>query len=171
MIPVEKIQQWMKESSIDFFLINRTDEFLSEYIALYAERLNWISNFSGSAGRCIIEQDQAFIFIDGRYTAQAHEQVDSNYFQIKPLKNYWTYLKNIINEKKILALDPKLHSVNEVEKVKKIIDNTKISLRFLEKNPIDIYWKNQPVYPSSSAFIHEDKYAGESSQSKINKIQ
>ena len=59
MVPVEKIQQWMKENLIDFFLINRTDEFLSEYIAPYAERLNWISNFSGSAGRCIIEQDQA----------------------------------------------------------------------------------------------------------------
>ena len=60
MVPVEKIQQWMKENSIDFFLINRTDEFLSEYIAPYAERLNWISNFSGSAGRCIIEQEQAY---------------------------------------------------------------------------------------------------------------
>ena len=43
MLPVEKIQQWMKANSIDFFLINRTDEFLSEYIAPYAERLNWIS--------------------------------------------------------------------------------------------------------------------------------
>ena len=100
MVPVEKIQQWMKANSIDYFLINRTDEFLSEYIAPYAERLNWISNFSGSAGRCIIEQDQAIIFIDGRYTAQAQEQVDFNYFQIQHLNNYWTYLKNIINEKK-----------------------------------------------------------------------
>ena len=171
MLPVEKIQQWMKANSIDFFLINRTDEFLSEYIAPYAERLNWISNFSGSAGRCIIKQDQAFIFIDGRYTAQAHEQVDSNYFQIQHLKNYWSYLKNIINEKKILTLDPKLHSIDEVEKVKNIFADTKISLRFLDKNPINIHWENQPVYPNSSAFIHEDKYAGESATNKLKKIQ
>ena len=171
MVPVEKIQQWMKKNSIDFFLINRTDEFLSEYIAPYAERLNWISNFSGSAGRCIIKQDEAFIFIDGRYTAQAHEQVDFNYFQIQHFNNYWTYLKNIINEKNILAFDPKLHSIDEVEKVKKIFTNTKISLRFLERNPIDIYWENQPVYPNSSAFIHEDKYAGESATNKLKQIQ
>ena len=171
MLPVEKIQGWMKKNSIDFFLINRTDEFLSEYIAPYAERLSWISNFSGSAGRCIIKQDEAFIFIDGRYTAQAHEQVDFNYFQIQHFNNYWTYLKNIINEKNILAFDPKLHSIDEVEKVKKIFTNTKISLRFLERNPIDIYWENQPVYPNSSAFIHEDKYAGESATNKLKKIQ
>ena len=52
---VSKIQEWMKENNKDIFLINRTDEFLSEYIAPYAERLKWISNFSGSAGRAIIE--------------------------------------------------------------------------------------------------------------------
>ena len=171
MLPVKKIQKWMKDNSINYLLINRTDEFLSEYIASYAERLNWISNFSGSAGRCIIEQDQAFIFIDGRYTAQAQEKVDANYFQIKHLKNYWTYLINITNKEKILALDPKLHSINEVEKVKNIFHDTKTSLRFLEKNPIDIYWENQPAYPNSIAFIHENKYAGESASTKLKKIQ
>ena len=49
----------MQENNKDIFLINRTDEFLSEYIAAYAERLKWISNFSGSAGRAIIEQDKS----------------------------------------------------------------------------------------------------------------
>ena len=49
------IQKWMIKNKKDVFLINRTDEFLNEYIASYAERLKWISNFSGSAGRAIIE--------------------------------------------------------------------------------------------------------------------
>ena len=49
-----RIQRWMKKNNIDIYIINRTDEFLSEYIAPYAERLRWISNFSGSAGRIIV---------------------------------------------------------------------------------------------------------------------
>ena len=76
----------MKENNKDIFLINRTDEFLGEYIASYAERLKWISNFSGSAGRAIIEQYKAYIFIDGRYTNQANQEVDLNFFQIKHLQ-------------------------------------------------------------------------------------
>ena len=56
MITLKLVQKWMKENNKDIFLINRTDEFLSEYIAAYAERLKWITNFSGSAGRAIIEQ-------------------------------------------------------------------------------------------------------------------
>ena len=79
---LQQIQKWMKINNIDLFIINRTDEFLNEYIAPYAERLKWISNFSGSAGRALILQNQAIIFVDGRYTFQAHQQVDSQYFGI-----------------------------------------------------------------------------------------
>ena len=168
---LQKIQDWMKENNKDIFLINRTDEFLSEYIAPYAERLQWISNFSGSAGRAIIEKKKAFIFIDGRYTSQAHEEVDINFFEIKPLRDYWIHLEKYKNENKIIALDPLLHSIKEIERIYKILNNSKNSLNFLENNPIDFFWKDQPQYPYSKAFLHEDKYSGETLTSKISKIQ
>ena len=59
MISLLKIQKWMEENNKDVLLINRTDEFLSEYIAPYAERLQWLTKFSGSAGRAIIEKVKA----------------------------------------------------------------------------------------------------------------
>ena len=77
---LQKIQTWMKDHSIDVFIINRTDEFLGEYIASYAERLKWISNFSGSSGKAIIFKEQANLYVDGRYTIQAHAQTDSKFF-------------------------------------------------------------------------------------------
>ena len=79
---LSKLQLWMQENNIDIFIVNRTDEFLGEYIAPYAERLNWISNFSGSAGKAVIMQTTATIFVDGRYTIQANEEVDLNNFSI-----------------------------------------------------------------------------------------
>ena len=57
-----KVQQWLIKNNLDVFILFRTDEFLSEYIAPYAERLKWISNFSGSAGRAVIKQASATIF-------------------------------------------------------------------------------------------------------------
>ena len=38
-----KIQKWLKKNKIDVLIVVRTDEFLSEYIAPYAERLKWVS--------------------------------------------------------------------------------------------------------------------------------
>ena len=171
MVSVKKIQKWMQENNKDVFIINRTDEFLSEYIAPYAERLKWVSNFSGSAGRVIIEKDKSYIFIDGRYTNQANKEVDINFFEIKHLQDYWTHLQQYKDEDRIISLDPLLHSVKEVEKIQNLFTNTKVILNFLEKNPIDLFWNDQPAYPNSMGFVHEDKYAGESSLSKINKIQ
>jgi Xaa-Pro aminopeptidase len=171
MVSIKKIQKWMKQNKKDILLINRTDEFLNEYIAPYAERLKWISNFSGSAGKAIIEQDKAYIFIDGRYTEQALQEVDIIFFEIKQLKHYWVHLKKYINQNSIIHVDPLLHSVKEIEKTNSFFFNSKVSLNFLEKNPIDLVWCNKPPPPVSKAFIHEKKYAGESSLNKIIKIQ
>ncbi len=106
---LQQIQKWMKSNGIDLFLINRTDEFLSEYIAPYAERLKWLSNFSGSAGRTLVLQNKALIFIDGRYTLQAHQQVDSQYFCINNIEYFWMFLKKYIETKSIIGIDPSLH--------------------------------------------------------------
>ena len=170
MLPIKKIQKWLKDNNKDIFLINRTDQFLSEYISKYAERLKWISNFSGSAGRAIIEIDVAYIFVDGRYTNQAITEVDETYFTIKHLSDYWSHLKRYKGQEKIISLDATLHSIVEVEKIKKIFYSFN-SLNFLDINPIDLNWKDQPKQPHSKAFLHEIKYAGEDSSLKLKKVQ
>ena len=161
----------MKENKIDVFIINRTDEFLNEYIASYAERLNWISNFSGSSGRAIIETDNAFIFVDGRYTNQANQEVNKTYFDIKHIESYWNHIQNYSNSSKKILIDPSLHSINEVQRIKNIFQDSSIKLDFLQKNPIDQFWSEQPDYPNASAFLQSEKYSGENFKDKIKKIQ
>ena len=143
MIPIQKIQNFLKKNKKNIFIINRTDEFLGEYIASYAERLNWISNFSGSSGRAIMENDKAYIFVDGRYTNQVNEQVDKNYFETKHIKDYWVYLKNYKKKNKIISLDIKLHSISEVEKMQNLYTNS--SLDFID-NPIDLMFCPSATY-------------------------
>ncbi|PPR54366.1 MAG: Aminopeptidase [Alphaproteobacteria bacterium MarineAlpha5_Bin6] len=164
---LKKIQNWMKEEKIDFFILNRSDEFLGEYIAPYADRLKWISNFTGSAGRAIILQDKAIIFVDGRYTFQVREQVDKKCFVVKHIEKYWKWLENNINKKKIIGVDPKIHSIFEINKLASIVKKNKSEISFFSTNPIDFFWKDQPKYPQHSAFLHEIKYAGKTTSQKL----
>ena len=46
--PIKLLQEYLKKNNLDSILVPRADEHLSEYIAPYAERLKWVSNFSGS---------------------------------------------------------------------------------------------------------------------------
>lgn len=166
-----KTQKWMKNNNIDLFLINRTDEFFNEYIAEYAERLKWISNFSGSAGRAIILKKQAYIFVDGRYEIQVKKEINVNFFQIHSIENYWLFLNKNLNQKTVLALDPSLHSIYEIKKLSTIVKKNRSKIINLENNPIDLLWIKKPKYPSTNIFIHDKKYAGKSNDQKISQIQ
>ena len=82
---LSNLQLKLKDNKIDILIINRSDEFLNEYISPYAERLQFVTNFSGSAGKAIILQNDAFLYVDGRYTFQANEQINQNEIQSKHL--------------------------------------------------------------------------------------
>ena len=50
-----------------------------EDMAPYAERLAWLTGFTGSAGSAVILEEPAAIFVDGRYTLQVQDQVDTQF--------------------------------------------------------------------------------------------
>ena len=168
---LSKLQLWMQENNIDIFIVNRTDEFLGEFIAAYAERLKWVSNFSGSTGKAIILKDSAIIFIDGRYTFQTKDEVDNQIFQIEHLVDFWKRFKTILSNNFIIGLDPSLHSKDDIDKINKIANDFESRINFLEINPIDILWENQPLPPQSKAFIQDVQYSGKSIEEKIKQIQ
>jgi len=168
---IKKFQKLLKKKKIKYFIVNRTDEFLSEYIAENAERLKWLTNFSGSAGRAIISQNNAKLFVDGRYTFQAKKEINNKEIKLDHLKNYWQYLKKIRIKSGILALDVKLHSVEEVFKIQYLFNKSKLKLSFLDYNPIDKIWQNKPKYPRALIFNHDTKFAGVSREKKIIKLQ
>ena len=66
----------LKEIGLDGFIVPRADEHQGEYVPKSAERLAWLTGFTGSAGTAVVLADKAAIFVDGRYTLQVREQVD-----------------------------------------------------------------------------------------------
>src|SRR5215475_6251232 len=70
---------------LDGFVVPHADRHQNEYLAPSEERLAWITGFTGSAGAAIILADRAALFVDGRYTLQARDQVDAGLFEIVPL--------------------------------------------------------------------------------------
>ncbi len=61
---------------IDGLIVPRADQYQGEYVPACADRLNWLTGFSGSAGSAVFLKSTAAIFIDGRYTLQVREQID-----------------------------------------------------------------------------------------------
>ena len=166
---LKKLQNLLKEKDIDIFVINRSDEYLNEYISPNAERLNFITNFSGSAGRAIITPTDAFLYVDGRYTFQANTQINAKEIQAKHLNSFWTDLEKILLEEEYkIALDPTLHSIIEIEKVEKMLENSTSQLQLIDKNFVDLIWENQPKTQYTDIFDHPTSFAGQGRSEKLD---
>ena len=65
---IDELRDAMAKAVVTGFLIPRADEHQGEYVPACAERLAWLTGFTGSAGMAAVLKDKAAIFIDGRYT-------------------------------------------------------------------------------------------------------
>ncbi|MBN8488454.1 MAG: aminopeptidase P family N-terminal domain-containing protein [Burkholderiales bacterium] len=108
----------MHTAGIDAYLIPRSDEHQGEYVAAYAERLSWLTGFTGSAGMAIAMKDSAAVFIDGRYTLQVRDQVDLNVFETRSYLDVPKWIGENLKAGQKLAYDPWLHTETGVKALK-----------------------------------------------------
>ena len=86
-------------------LDTKNDEFFEEYTPDYNDRLNYISNFSGSYGFSLILKSK-ILFVDGRYTLQANNQ-SGKYFKVITVPDKMP--NDILKNKKLsIGFDPNL---------------------------------------------------------------
>src|SRR5215813_11898205 len=67
---------------LDGFVVPHADRYQNEYLLPSEERLAWITGFTGSAGAAVVLAERAVLFVDGRYTLQARDQIDTSLFEI-----------------------------------------------------------------------------------------
>ena len=92
----------MKKNSLSGYLVPRSDVHQGEYVAACDERLSWLTGFTGSAGICIVGNDRAGVFVDGRYSIQAKKQTTSPFEVIQwNKKSFYSGLKKISSREKL----------------------------------------------------------------------
>lgn len=157
---------------IDAFLVPRGDEFNGEYVPKCAERLAWLTGFTGSAGVALVTRTEAIVFVDGRYVTQLAEQVDGSVFTGGDLVNKPPHLWLADSGKTGLRLgiDPWLHAGAEVRKLEKALGEIGGSLVFLPHNPLDRLWTDRPAEPLGAVTIQNVAQAGVLARDKIATI-
>jgi Xaa-Pro aminopeptidase len=155
--------------NVDGFLVPRADEFQGEYVPASAERLSWLTGFTGSAGIALITQEQAIVFVDGRYVTQLKEQVDGTVFEGGDLVGEPPHLWLERHGKKgfRLGIDPWLHTGAEVRKLQKALEGLSGTLVFLDHNPLDRQWADRPAAPLGRVKIQPLDHAGVLARDKL----
>jgi len=154
------------------FIVPRADRHQDEYLPACEERLAWLTGFTGTAGMAIVLLDRAALFVDGRYTIQARQQVDSSLLGIEHLiespPDRW--LESTLTSSDRLGYDPWLHTVEGAERMRKASAAAGVTLVAVERNPIDEIWRDRPSPPLGAVTVHALRFAGEPAEHKLERI-
>ena len=156
-----RLREALARAGLDGFIIPRADEHLGEYVPENAERLAYITGFTGSAGLAIVLREKAAVFSDGRYTLQMEHETDPALWErrhiIEDKPEAWL-LANAAGRK--IGYDPWLISPEGLRRF------TGATLVPVAQNPVDEIWVDRPAPPLAPAVPHGEAFAGESSAAK-----
>jgi len=169
---LQKLRKEMAAENVDGFIVPLNDEFHGEAAPAAAERLKWLTGFTGSAGVAAVLKDAAAIFVDGRYTLQVKNEVDVALFTPRHVSDepMSAWLAENMSAGETLAVDPWLHTENNMSSLKKVTADMGVQLKSVSQNLIDRVWEDRPPTPLALVQPQKERFAGESSSSKRNRI-
>jgi Xaa-Pro aminopeptidase len=167
------LRRELKSRKLKGFLVPHSDEHQDEFLPPSAERLRWLTGFTGSTGAAIILENAAALFVDGRYTLQARAQTDTSLFEVlqTPEAKASKWLVDKLPKGGTVGYDPNLHTIKEIARLTESLGKVGIRLEPQANNPIDLLWQDRPASSPAPVVLHGLEFAGRSAAEKVAEVQ
>ncbi len=169
------LREAMKENNIYAYIIPSEDFHQSEYVGDYFKSRQFITGFSGSAGFALITEDEAYLWTDARYFIQAEMELKGSEVILQKMgeegvPTIGEFLSKNLPESANIGFDGRTVSLSDGEYYYKIASDKKGNVIY-NYDLVDKVWKDRPSLSKKKTFFLEEKYSGESSESKIKRIR
>ncbi|MGV1794588.1 aminopeptidase P family protein [Rhizobium sp. A37_96] len=166
------VRTWLARAKLDGLIVPRTDAHQSEVTAAHDDCLEHISGFTGSAGMAFVQQEQALIFVDGRYQVQVRNEVDLSAFAVHHLHDdpLDLWLRHRGKPGWRIGIHTLLISGALYEKLLAGCKAAGVELITLDADPFDEIWIDRPPRPVGLIRAMPPAVSGETSASKRDRI-
>ncbi|GEO80451.1 Xaa-Pro aminopeptidase [Pararhodospirillum oryzae] len=162
------VRVWMARAGLTAYVLPHADAFQNEFLPPDAERLAWLTGFTGSAGEAVVLHDRVGLFVDGRYTLQAAAETDPDlitcHHSVEEPAAAW--LAKVLNAGDRLGYDPWLYTPEGRERLRRACETRGAVLVACPDNPVDQLWTERPRLPARPAQPHETRWSGRESADK-----
>ncbi|MDQ0150968.1 aminopeptidase P family protein [Eubacterium multiforme] len=172
---VSKLREIMKEKGLDAYIIPSSDNHQSEYVGEFFKARAYVSGFTGDAGTVVITQDEAGLWTDGRFFLQATYQLEGSTIKLFKMGNEGVptileYLEENMPNGGTLGFDGRLIAMQEGEELVQKLASKNVTVKY-DCDLVDKVWENRPKLANEPVFLLEEKYSGESTASKLERVR
>ncbi|HTI86504.1 MAG TPA: aminopeptidase P family protein [Alphaproteobacteria bacterium] len=165
---LEAVRGQLATRGLAGFVVPLSDPHQLENPPANAQRLRWLTGFTGSAGVAVVLAEEAAVFVDGRYTLQAEREVDPKLYRHHHVTERppadWTAAN--VSAGARVGYDPWTMTEDEVARYVAALGRVGGTLVAIEPNPVDVVWADRPPAPVSRVWVHDARFAGASSVEK-----
>ena len=172
---IAKLRALMAEKGIDAYVVPTADFHQSEYVGEHFKARKFITGFSGSYGTAVIGKDDAGLWTDGRYFFQAEHELEGSGVRLMKMfvgdtPSVTEFLADYVPEGGKVGFDGRVLSMGEGQEFEEALSAKNITIDY-EEDLIDPVWEDRPALSDKPAFFLEEKYSGESSAHKLERVR
>lgn len=187
----------MEREGVMAYIIPGTDPHASEYMAPHWAEMTWISGFLGESGTAVVTMDKALLWTDSRYYLQAEAELKGSTFELMresdvdcPSITKWLTDHFVgpsqsdcktagavgpaspvgPQAKLAVGVNAEMYSVNGYDELRKQLADGGLELHSADLIK-DLWTENRPAIPDSILYEYDEKYAGESVESKLARVR
>ena len=169
------LRKCMQDKHIDIYIVPTADFHQSEYVGEHFKARAYITGFTGSAGTAVITLHDAKLWTDGRYFLQAAKQLEGTGVTLMKMfepgvPTIEEYLEAELKPGQTLSFDGRVVSVGEGDEYASIAKKNGAKIDYQE-DLIDAIWTDRPPLSEEPVWFLEEKYSGESTESKLSRIR
>ena len=194
---VNTLRQYLRRNGLAAFIFPSTDPHQGEYVPEHWQTRRWISGFDGSAGTAVVTLQDAALWTDSRYFIAAEEQLQGTPFRlmregqpetpsitqwlVQTIHNSQFIIHNksgkamanpqssMVNEETV-GINGSLYTSEDIEELRTELGKAGIRLR-TDLDPAEELWTDRPPIPKNKVEIQPLEFAGETAQSKIERVR
>lgn len=173
---IKKMQNWMREEQIHYYLVTTSDEHNSEYVGEHYQFRKFLTGFTGSAATFILAKDGAYLWTDGRYFVQAEKELCNSGIQLMKLYEVGVldpveWIRKQVCEQEVVALDYCMVTIDLYEKLNLAISSKQACIQN-KKWPWEMLFpKTRPPKVCRPVFLLPSQTSSFTREEKIAKIR
>ena len=172
---IERLRDALTAHGVHAVLVPSSDPHLSEYLPQRWQGREWLSGFTGSVGSLVVTRDQAALFADSRYWAQAEAQLAGSGIALEKMNSgastqYIDWIAKALQPGQVLAVDGQVLGLSLANALRAAMQRAGVTVR-TDLDLLQSAWDGRPGLPADAVYEHQAPQAAVSRADKLARVR